>query len=378
MERPSQESLGSPELRQAQVAEILISEGLTHAQERIVFDPSRATFAETPLQPESVSLLQKSPIEQFFATSGYTPTPPIKLANGTRTTLFPVAGIQMLEPVFYDSSPLPTKPLFIAQPVIRTQFLDRVGPGTSTSFINFSTEQVGATPREHIEHLYAWLSYLDLLGIRKNHLTFRLGISAERWNGREISCETVKLYAYGLEIGDGVFIPSFPQSNRDSFSVSDIGFGLERLRWILRGGDYFGMGTDAPVSDSVRTLTLLCMSGVPASNKERGYRHRLFSKRLSQADIANAVLRQHAIHAYNEWLDWVNEPLPFSETLELIQGEFNRNLRRRILEDLAAKYTGIDIDINMPYERFRAGLRDAGIQPNDLSNIDSFYSQRSL
>lgn len=335
-------------------------------------------FVEHPINPEAVELLSAESLSRYFETHGVRPERAMPLGEGTHTTLFPVAAIQKLEPVLYEDAPIPEGPSFIAQPVIRTQFWDKVAQGTSTSFVNIATEHVDANLEDHVGHVHEWLQLMSSMGIKKDDLQYRLTSSVERWNSRKIQCEVSKFYFQGMEIGDGVYIPEFPQSERSPLKVSDVGFGMERLLWILRGGNYFSLGGDEHGVDAARSLALIAASGVQPGNKGREYRHRLYSKRLVQSMKSGEEISKLISDAHAGWLPWMTGAKPVQETIGLIAEEYDRNLRRSLLDSLSANHADVGIDVNLPEQAFFQRLGSSSMSRGEILSLFDEYSKRKL
>lgn len=67
--------------------------------------------------------------------------------------------------------------------------------------------------------------------------------------------------------------------------MSDLGFGLERIRWKIVNKSYYDLynsfdNIDIKVKAYLSALALLTVNDVKPSNKNAGYRVRLFSKKL--------------------------------------------------------------------------------------------------
>ncbi|MBN1585523.1 hypothetical protein JW899_04115 [Candidatus Uhrbacteria bacterium] len=367
----------SAESHDEKVSQFLGREGLRRLDASPKFS-GHPEFVERPVNPEAVERLSPDSLRQYFETCGARLERAMALGEETHTTLFPVAAIQKLEPVFYEDAPIPEGPSFIAQPVIRTQFWDKVSQGTSTSFVNIATEHVGARMDEHIGHVHEWLQLMSSMGIKKEDLQYRLTASTERWNSRKVQCEVSKFYYQGMEIGDGVYIPDFPQAERGPLKVSDVGFGMERLLWILRGGNYFPLEGNEHDVDAARSLALIAASGVQPGNRGREYRHRLYSKRLVQSMKSGEEISKLISSAHAGWLPWMAEAKPVQETLGIIAEEYDRNLRRSLLDGLSINHADVGIDVNLPESTFFERLGSTSMDSSEISSLVDEYYRRKL
>lgn len=344
----------------------LESMGIKKLQER-PNAPDVFPFVESPISREGAELL-KSPLALYslFENRGIMHVEPISVSGFTKTTLLAVAAIQRMEPVMQEGLEYTDVAQFVAQPVIRTQFADSIREGVSTSFINIATEQVVAGVEKHLDLAREWISVLEQLGIKKVNLGFFMTQSKEKWGKRSFECDVAKIYLSNLEIGDAVYIDNMPQDNRLPLHLSDIGFGLERLSWVLRGGRYLEEG-DAKLIDAVRTTTLLAMSNVAPANNNQGYRFRMFSKRVLK-NLGTCDPKQLFYKSYEYWLPWVKNPLDLESVIQLLAVEFNRNLKKDILDELKNqyKYNDVDVDISNNYDAFLGALRGTSIRDEDL------------
>lgn len=205
---------------------------------------------------------------------------PAKLITNSKTTLFFCSAIQQLEECWLNNKPSPP-PYLTFQPVIRTQYIPHVNEdkGIFTSFIN--TAVIGQAGNNN-ENFYLLLDILrknlsQIYGdnLRISEPTYYKG----EWGGAKFTDSTIRFF-YGnhLELGE-VILKQFESGLR----VIDCGFGFERLclalgifPWRVSQSEM----SNFKIIDYLRTLTLLCGSGVEASQKERGYRIRLFANLL--------------------------------------------------------------------------------------------------
>ncbi|MBU1159658.1 hypothetical protein KKD04_00560 [Patescibacteria group bacterium] len=124
------------------------------------------------------------------------------------------------------------------------------------------------------------------------------------------------------------------------------------------------------VLDYVRSLVLLAGSGVCPSNKEWGYRFRLFSKLLVRNNIKNGANISKLIdYFYNDWSRWTKFNVSREDVKESILKENERNFNRELIDRLKNKYLDVDIDINQSTENVIKALRGTSVDRNSLEKI---------
>jgi hypothetical protein len=262
--------------------------------------------------------------------------------NSLEEPLFITAGVQALDKFFYENEDPPKMAFFIAQPSIRTQFMKYVGEieGFSTSFVNICTEEANASVDEHIKHIDNWLNHLSHLGIFVNDMSLTKKYHLSKWGRRESKSIIINFDYGGLQLGDAGYHYDICQAGKESNirTISDIGFGLERVCWALnKTPSYFdsiGPFVDSfqnkcKVMDSVRTITLMAASGVNASHSGRGYRFRQFAKKV--IDVYQGNRFDHLIpFYYNFWSKFIVPEKPLNYCIEKIQRECERNFNIKI------------------------------------------------
>jgi len=346
-----------------------------------LFNPKeKFQFIKNPINPESSRLLDNPHfLYEYFKEKGYKTSEPKPIVNSNGTTLFISSGVQILENVFQNEDQIPQEHIFVAQPVFRTQYIEFVDEGISTSFINVSIESINKTTADHFQNLQNLLNFFDALGLRKNDYHFEIDHKDSKWGDKKHRQQRIKIYYQGLEIGDALFIENFPQNSRDYLQISDIGFGLERLKWVLRGGSYWeqitsGACTDytSKTIDFTRTLSLLAGSGVVPHFKAHGYRFRLLSKRLTEECIREKRRQDLDILAdsfYDQWSNWTRFTTPKEEAINLIRRERVRNFNAELISRLKEFYYDVDVDISKPTEEVVMLLRGTSANPKHVQDI---------
>lgn len=327
-------------------------------------------FIDNPKSPQGADLLgSREYLNTFFNEEGFTVALPKPIVNKGGTTFFTCAGVQVLDDVIYREADIDV-PLFVAQPVIRSQFAGQTKDGTTTSFVNVCTEAVNQPVASHFASLECWIKFLTHLGFEKEEFVFYPDFDEPKWGNKKFKCHMVRVRYQKLSIGDAMFLYDVPQDSRGSLVVSDIGFGLERLKWVLKGGNYRSVlfpGADLekipfPVLDYCRTLALFAGSGVVPSNSDEGYRFRQFSKKLMvQTKGMKFDLEGLFGISFSEWGKWIS-----LEEIEKARSSFmrenTRNFNGLLIGRLKGRFPDINIDINRPTEELIKLLRGTSVR----------------
>jgi len=277
----------------------------------------------------------------FFNESGYSRMEGANIVNTNGETLFIGAGLQ----VFYEQfiKGLSTNEKFVlSQPSLRVNALEKMKDheGYSTSFVNICTEQANATPDEHAIHLENWFTFLSKIGIYTGHLRL---VKDSEWNGgKNLGGESLLIYYGDLQIGDAVFVSGNHPEMGKPFTISDIGFGLERICWATKktaryfetiGPNYDLITKGVIPLDTLRSLTLMSMCGLSPSNINQGYQFKQFIKRYLQS--SNDINPNHLIDYYfNFWSDFIIPKRKKDETRENAVSNIQRQLARDIAHNL--------------------------------------------
>lgn len=348
-------------------------------REPIALDGKHFRFIESPVNPNGTELLLTPDfLNQYFAKNGFNVVSPIPLLNKNGTTLFICAGVQFLDPAIHRELEIPKEPIFVAQPVLRTQFIDCIGEGSSTSFINASTCQLNISSQEHFHHLQTWINLFVQLGLRETDLYFKTESCEQQWGGKTVNSEKIFIIYDGLEIGDASYVEDLPQKGRPNLSLSDIGFGLERIKWIMQGGSYFDVLGNGRIANNIdgtsavcsHTLSLLAGEGLKPSNKEQGYRFRLFSKKLVSNILGGHLATQEQSRSYyNYWKKWIKLSSSEDQSLLAITQENTRNFNRILLDKLCEKYPDVGLDINLSTAVILKRLKGTSVKSDYLTQV---------
>lgn len=318
-------------------------------------------------------------LKKYFMELGYKCEQPHNIVNNN-DTVFISAGIQPLLSNYRKGDILPTAKLYISQPVIRTQFVDSVEEGYSIAFINSTTASFNNSEKEHNELVSDWLNLFYELGLKKNKISTRKRDYERQWGDLLVKGNTTFYYYDNIELGDTTFFTSITKEGKhfDLETMSDVGFGIERVRWVSTRKPYFDLyssskNLNADVKALLSALALLAVNGVKASNKNSGYRARLFSKKLVNS-LGGVNLTDVEIQYLNEcldyWTDWQEKTE--GTDISLIINEYTRNCNRFILDNLVKKgYNNVaGIDINLSRTEFKKRLKNANIQDLDIEQFE--------
>lgn len=332
---------------------------------------SELDFLHDERKQRIVSPLElNSAFRSFFEERGFEVYPAKSILNEDGTTLFTSAGVQILDNSILRGKPVPETPLLVSQPCLRTQYLDDMGEGNSLSFVNICTERINASPEDHIRTLDLWMDFLSKQGLYMGDVTLVEREKEQQWGNQKVQSKIIAVYYKGIEIGDGNYDYGFDPHIPGVASISDFGFGLERLTWIFRKDSYFdGVG---PLNASLRgsgleqeltkTLTLLAGHDLEPSNKDRGYRYRLFAKRLVALAFPEYLeLRQMVDYYHQYWNQFTSLPASVDSTRFSVQREYDRNYNKIISDKLAT-----NINPDCPTEDFLANLLRTDISRDKL------------
>jgi hypothetical protein len=335
-------------------------------------------FKSRPIenQPDALGKLDSPEfLNSFFSQRGLEIISPLSIMRRNGSTLFTTAGVQILDPILYENAPIHTQSQAVIQPVFRTQYIDDVQEGISTSFVNPSTELINPSPSNHISLTRHWLDLLSQLGLDPKSFSFTPAEEVRSWGGQNFHAHVVRIDYKGVEVGDTSFLFNFPQTGRPPLQVSDIGFGVERLRWLFEPSYAKSLGFSQEEAllgiaslDHIRTLVLLAGSGLKPSNKEHGYRFRQLSKRVIDQ---NTVTQEESLSlmetSYKLWSKWIKLSQPLDEVKQAIDTENQRNFNRTILNLLEPVRGKIDIDINLPIGEFLKRLKGSRAKKEDVA-----------
>jgi len=260
-----------------------------------------------------------------FAEHGIPQAPPLPL-RWNRETDFTISAVQGLDPYLKRRRPYSYRQGYLPQPVIRfTGRRDGSGQladGFLTAFVNVSCVLPIRDLSEHAQILDTWLTVLSRLGLHARHLEIRG--STLPWHRREVSGITLRVTHDGLEIGDIVLLWNAASPR---LMATDLGSGLERLRWAITRdawplvvhGPLTGRSNPA-VLDSIRTATLIAANGIQPSDRGSGGALRRLARSIpvTSAPLGLSVAVRSA---YAYWSLTSPLQLPWPDVCQVLERE---------------------------------------------------------
>lgn len=278
---------------------------------------------------------------EYFGSIGFKLVAPRNVANLEGQTDLIIAGVQMFDGIIHQNQEIQEDRMFVAQPCVRMQFQQYVEAqeGTSTSFVNVCTEKMNVKIDEHLQIVDNWCTALSKLGLHMKDFIVIMQTSVNDWGTGKFSALELFFSYGGLELGDAAY-SLVPQAHHAPVSISDIGFGLERIVWAMNKTDsYFETlmpwtsDGSREMFDSCRTLALLALCGVQASNKGPGLQFRRFSKVLSEKYYGREV---YSILEYyfNYWSQFIKPSISRDAAVQLVRLEIDRFINLEVSEKL--------------------------------------------
>jgi len=322
-------------------------------------------------------LLTPNFLETHFSSLNYDILQPSSVINNSDDTIFTTAGIQ---PVFLNA--VNNKPLtecnnmYVAQPVLRTQYIKSLSEGFSLAFVNTTTVRINNTYENHLKLVNDWLDLFKSLNFNPSLFSTKEKDSSRIWRKHIMSGHKVFYLYNGLELGDSTFFTSIINTEDGSKPIEtmrDVGFGLERIRWTMRlEASYYDINSfsnmlEPKLKALLSAMALLTVNGVIPSNKDVGYRVRLFAKTIIQdyrLDSLPNYFKTYIDECLSYWADWQQTGKTYEDyNKDIILDELLRNENRYIL-DLLSNH-GHDnvhgININLKRDEFFKRLRSANI-----------------
>ncbi len=273
----------------------------------------------------------------YFHAAGLKSLQPLNIKNTKGKTDLVIAGVQIFDDIIHHNKPLRNSKVFVAQPCVRMQFQPYVEKqeGTSTSFINVCTEHITASFEEHMKLIDHWLTILSKLSLNMNDFVVIMRISQNNWGTGEFSTLELFFCYGGLELGDATYL-QVPQSNRAAIPISDIGVGLERIVWAINKNEsYFDILVpwteigSREMFDACRTVALLTLCGVQATNKGPGLQFRRFAKILGQK-YYGVNLYEILQYYYDYWMQFITPTIECTDAIMLARLEIERFVNLKI------------------------------------------------
>lgn len=323
-------------------------------------------------------LINSKDIKKYFLDRNYNCLAPHQIVS-TADTVFITAGIQPILFDFRNFKINDVRKIYLSQPVIRTQFANSISEGSSIAFINSTTAGFNISEKEHDMLVNDWIELFYQLGMKPGNIESSSKIYERTW-GDLLVCGNKTFYYYNnIELGDTTFFTKVTKDGRNIGidTMSDVGFGLERIRWCLNNESYFDLYSDSEelipeVKAYLSVIALLAVNGVTPSNKNSGYRARLFSKKL--VNLLDGIelkgyLETYLLECIKYWKDWqeVNNEIDIT----VITNEYIRNCNRYIIDKLVSEgFENISgININISREDFKKRLLSSGIEKDKIKKL---------
>lgn len=323
-------------------------------------------------------LINSKDIKKYFLDRNYNCLAPHQIVS-TADTVFITAGIQPILSDFRNFKINDVRKIYLSQPVIRTQFANSISEGSSIAFINSTTAGFNISEKEHDMLVNDWIELFYQLGMKPGNIERSSKIYERTW-GDLLVCGNKTFYYYNnIELGDTTFFTKVTKDGRNIGidTMSDVGFGLERIRWCLNNESYFNLYSDSEelipeVKAYLSVIALLAVNGVTSSNKNSGYRARLFSKKL--VNLLDGIelkdyLETYLLECIKYWKDWqeVNNEIDIT----VITNEYIRNCNRYIIDKLVSEgFENISgININISREEFKKRLLSSGIEKDKIKKL---------
>lgn len=289
------------------------------------------------------------------------------------------AGVQILSSAFNgDASEVAGKSYVVSQPCMRLNILNKVdeelAPDVATSFVNVCTESLGRGHEEHLQSIDHWITALSKIGLHADSMRLVVRDKVENWGLGEFHSHQLFFVYKGVEIGDAGFAGSFPSN--PVTTLSDIGFGLERLTWVVNSFPEFmtsytsdGLGSRKDFQDTCRSISLLLTNGVEPTGRGAGGNLRWLIKRARKlGDTANMIRCVH--HFSGFWVSFGAKQLRFEDIYKILSAEADLDLVREIKSAFGVNpnhtFSLVDLIDTLVYTR--------GIKPEV---IQQFISQKS-
>ena len=327
-------------------------------------------------------LLSPSFLENYFRDLFYDVINPYPLVNKNKDTIFINSGIQ---PIFHrslESRIFFNKNIFISQPVIRTQYVDYLAELYSLAFVNCTSATINGTEENHRKMINHWLELFYSLNLKPENFTSKDKTYIRDWGNYAVYGSKTFYYYDDLEIGDTTFFTSIKNKDDNSIpfeTMSDLGFGLERIRWLLnKENSYYDINTNnvdilPNIKALISAIALLVVNKIKPANKEAGYRIRHFSKLIvtKYGLHITPILEKYLNECINYWTSWQKVNVDFKNCMETALKEIARNGNRFLLDSLSELgYENIQgININVERNEFVKRLISSGVKKDNIQKI---------
>lgn len=260
-----------------------------------------------------------------FNEYGVAQAPPLPLRWHGETDLT-ISAVQALDPLLKHRRHCTYRQGYLAQPVVRfTGKRDASGQlvdGFLTAFVNVSCVLPIRDLTQHAQVLDIWLTALSRLGLHARHV--EINGHVEVWQRKSVRGITLRIRHAGMEIGDIVLLWN---ADAPAIVATDLGSGLERLRWAITGHSWpevvFGplaRRADPAVLDVIRAATLIAASGIRPGNHGSGHALRKLARRIPPSS-ATLGLSAAVRPACAYWSLTSHLQLPWPEVCRVLEQE---------------------------------------------------------
>lgn len=293
-----------------------------------------------------------------FQNSGLQKFETLNMNHGFNTD-FVSAGIQVFSPEFASKLIVTPKEGFIAQPSLRMN--SRSPSSGSLSFVNLCTAAIKITPDRHATLVDSWLSFLSSAGLHASRMKLVFRSKQENWGFGDFHSEQMFFVYMGEELGEASYIVDL-FSKQTQTSLSDIGFGLERITWAVNWFmcDYADLISNPALTgsselhDASRTIALLLTSGLAPGSKGAEGNFRKIVKTCSELGTTSEILIC-VIHFLKFWSAFYQTSVNYSEALAIIGRELDRSkillLRSNYGVDVNPEMTLVELTDYLMYNR---------------------------
>lgn len=323
-------------------------------------------------------LLSSKDLKQYFLERNYNCVKPHQIVNNN-DTVFLTAGIQ---PILFDYRNLKldeSRKIYLSQPVIRTQFVNSITEGTAIAFTNSTTAGFNISEKDHNQLVNDWIELFQILGMKSSNISKQSKGYEDTWGDLTVSGKKTFYYYNNIELGDTTFFTKVTKDGKNIGidSMSDVGFGLERIRWCVGGKSYFDLYSDSSllspeVKAYLSVVALLAVNEVKPANKNSGYRARLFSKKLVNILSGNEfsdLEQAYLMECIKYWTDW--QEINKNIDIEVIKNEYIRNCNRYFIDKLIDEgYRNLSgININISREEMKKRLISSRVEPERVKQL---------
>lgn len=159
---------------------------------------------------------------EYFRSAGFESVIPRNIADTHNQTDLVIAGVQMFDDIVHRNQPLRHDKVFVSQPCVRMQFQSQVElqEGTSTSFVNVCTEQMGVSFDEHLQSVDRWCTALSKFGLHMINFVIVMRVPQNDWSTGGFSALELFFCYGGLELGDAAYLYAPQKTDPQSRSAT--------------------------------------------------------------------------------------------------------------------------------------------------------------